>query len=45
MLMAEEQQLVNQRLPLQAEKNRGAGNAQPTNIQSRGPQLAGGKCP
>lgn len=45
MLMAEQQQLANQHLPLQEEKSRAAGNTQSMNMQSQGHQLAGGKYP
>lgn len=45
MPMAEQQQLMNQHLPLQEEKSRGAGNTQPKNEQSQEHQPAGGKYP
>lgn len=42
MLMAEEQQVVSQHLPLKEEKSRGAGNTQPMNVRPQGHQLVVG---
>lgn len=43
--MAEQQQLMNQHLPLQEEKSSRADNTQPANVRSQEHQLAGGKYP